>query len=304
MELAVSQGASVGGGQSVPQLPVYVLITPARNEAGSIEHTIQSVVAQSAPPMRWVIISDGSTDGTDEIVRRYSTAFSWIELVRMPERTERDFAGKVGAFNAGYEQVRNLPFDIVCNLDADVSFEPDLFEFLISRMAQNPRLGVAGAPFREGSFQYDYRYANIENVWGGCQLFRRDCFEGIGGYMPLKGGCIDHVAVVSARMRGWQTRTFTEKVVLHHRKMGTAESGLLKARFNMGVKDHSVGNHPLWELVRTIYQMKYRPYFVGGLALGWGYAWSMLSRRRIPISNELVDFVRREQMQRIKRLFA
>ena len=106
----------------------------------------------------------------------------------------------------------------------DVSFEPDLFEFLIGQMARNPRLGVAGAPFREGSFQYNYRYTNIENVWGGCQLFRRECFEGIGGYMPLKGGCIDHVAVVSARMQGWQTRTFTSKVVLHHRQMGTAFS--------------------------------------------------------------------------------
>ncbi len=281
----------------------YVLITPARNEAEFIDLTIRSIVAQTFRPLKWVIVSDGSTDQTEEIVKGYTEAYPWIQLLRMPERKERHFAGKVDAFNAGYEQVKDLNFDVVGNIDGDVSFEPDLFEFLIGQMAQTPRLGVAGAPFREGSFQYDYRYSNIENVWGGCQLFRRECFAGIGGYLPLKGGCIDHVAVVSARMQGWQTRTFTSKVVLHHRKMGTAQLGWLKAKFNMGAKDHSVGNHPLWELARTIYQMKNRPYIVGGLALGWGYAWSMLSRRRIAISNELVEFARREQMQRLTKRF-
>jgi len=281
----------------------YVLITPARNEAEFIDLTIRSIVAQTFRPLKWVIVSDGSTDRTDEIVQSYTEVHPWIQLLRMPERKERHFAGKVDAFNAGYEQVKDLNFDVVGNIDGDVSFEPDLFEFLIGQMAQFPQLGVAGAPFREGSFQYDYSYSNIENVWGGCQLFRRECFVGIGGYLPLKGGCIDHVAVVSARMQGWQTRTFTSKVVLHHRKMGTAQLGWLKAKFNMGVKDHSVGNHPLWELARTIYQMKNRPYIVGGLALGWGYAWSMLSRRRIAISNELVEFARREQMQRLTKRF-
>jgi poly-beta-1,6-N-acetyl-D-glucosamine synthase len=299
MELAVSQEVPAAGEQSALRLPAYVLITPARNEAQFIELTLRSMVAQTALPLRWVIVSDGSTDETDDIVRRYAADHPWIVLLRMPERAERHFAGKVHAFNAGYEQVKDLSFDIVGNLDGDVSFQPDHFEFLIARMAQNPQLGVAGAPFREGSFQYDYRYSNIENVWGGCQLFRRECFEGIGGYLPLKGGCIDHVAVVSARMHGWQTRTFTEKVVFHHRKMGTAQRGWLKARFNMGVKDHSVGNHPLWELARTIYQMKHRPFIVGGLALGWGYAWSMLSRRTIPLSSELVKFARREQLRRL-----
>jgi hypothetical protein len=159
---------------------------------------------------------------------------------------------------------------------------------------------VAGAPFREGSFQYDFRYSNIENVWGGCQLFRRACFSAIGGYMPIKGGCIDHVAVLSARMHGWQTRTFTERICTHHRVMGTALQGSLKAKFKQGVKDHFVGNHPLWEIFRTIYQMKHRPFVVGGLALGWGYFRSLLRRQEIPLSAELVAFVRQEQMQRLK----
>lgn len=280
----------------------YVLITPARNEAQFIELTLRSMVAQTAPPLRWVIVSDGSTDGTDDLVRKYAADHSWIVLLRMPEREERHFAGKVYAFNAGYEQVKNLQFDIVGNLDGDVSFEPDHFEFLIGKMADNPELGVAGAPFREGSFQYDYRFTNIENVWGGCQLFRRACFEGIGGYLPLKGGCIDHAAVISARMHGWKTRTFSEKVCAHHRPMGTALQGGLAAKFKFGVKDYSVGNHPLWELSRMFYQMTRPPLIVGGLMLGVGYAWSLIRRRRFLLSRDLVTFARREQMQRLKRV--
>jgi poly-beta-1,6-N-acetyl-D-glucosamine synthase len=281
----------------------YVIITPARNEEKFIELTLKSMAAQTYPPLRWVIVSDGSTDRTDGIVRNHADRYRWIEFVRMPERQERHFAGKVHAFNAGFERVKSLEFDVIGNLDADVSFEPEHFEFLLEKMQENPKLGMAGAPFREGTFQYDYRFSNIENVWGGCQLFRRECYEAIGGYLPLKGGCIDHVAVLSARMRGWQTRTFTEKVCTHHRQMGTAMQGVLKARFKIGVKDYTVGNHPLWELARTVYQMKYHPFVIGGLALGSGYVWSLVRRAQMPLSADLVAFVRREQMNRLKKFF-
>src|SRR5579863_5135395 len=111
------------------QIPTYVLITPARNEADFIELTIKSMVAQTVRPLKWVIVSDGSTDGTDEIVSKYIPENPWIELLRAPERKERHFAGKVYAFNLGHDRIKDLSVDIVGNLDADVSFEPDHFEF-------------------------------------------------------------------------------------------------------------------------------------------------------------------------------
>jgi biofilm PGA synthesis N-glycosyltransferase PgaC len=285
----------------MPALPTYVLITPARNEAEFIELTIKSVIAQTVSPLKWVIVSDGSTDGTDDIVAKYLPDYAWMELLRMPERRERSFAGKVHAFNAGYAQVNNLGPEVIGNLDADVSFEANHFELLLTKLAEDPRLGVTGTPFKEGSFQYDYRFTNIENVWGGCQLFRRECFEEIGGYLPVKGGCIDHIAVVSARMKGWKTRTFTDKVCHHHRVMGTAQQGGLMARFKLGAKDYSVGNHPLWEVFRAFYQMTKRPFIIGGLALASGYAWSLIRRVETPVSGDLVAFARREQMQRLGR---
>ena len=281
--------------------PTYVLITPARNEAQYIELTLQSMAEQIYRPLKWVIVSDGSTDGTDDLVRKYAADNPWIDLLRMPERTERHFAGKVHAFKAGYDKAKDLNPDVVGNLDADVSIEPDHFQYLLSKFAENPDLGVGGSPFKEGSRQYDYRFSNIENVWGGCQLFRRECYEAIGGYTPVKGGGIDHIAVVSARMKGWKTRTFTDKVCLHHRGMGTAQQGALKATFRQGSKDYSLGNHPLWELFRTLYQTKNSPLLVGGLALGAGYFWSMARKAEVSVSSDVVAFTRREQMQRLKK---
>lgn len=282
--------------------PTYIIITPARNEAQFIEQTVQSVIAQTVRPVKWLIVSDGSTDGTDEIVQVYSRDNPWIELLRMPDRTERHFAGKVHAFNAGYSRGKQFSPDIVCNLDADVTVAPDHFEFLIKKYQTDPKLGLWGAPFREGDFQYDYRYTNVENVWGGCQLFRRECYEEIGGYVPVKGGCVDHIAVLSARMKGWKTRTFTEKVCTHHRTMGTAQQSALKAKFRMGMKDYSVGNHPVWELSRAIYQLRNPPVLFGGIALFTGFAWAALTRAEVRVSDEMAAFSRREQMDRLQRL--
>src|SRR4051812_27063708 len=118
-------------------LPSYVLITPARNEAKFIELTLKSVIAQTVRPVAWVIVSDGSTDGTDALVQRYADQHPWISLVSLPERKERHFAGKVNAFNAGYSSVKGLPHDVVANLDADTSFEPDFFEFLLAKLASD-----------------------------------------------------------------------------------------------------------------------------------------------------------------------
>lgn len=282
------------------KLPTYVLVTPARNEAEFIELTLKSVVSQTVKPLKWVIVSDGSTDGTDEIVTRYSASHPWIELVRMPERRERHFAGKVHAFNAGYALVKDLEWDAIGSLDADISFDEEFFSFLLGKMNEDPALGLVGAPFKDSSM-YDYRFVSIEHVSGACQLFRKPCFAEIGGYVPVKSGGIDHVAVITARMKGWKTRTFTEKICLHHRKIGTAERGALAAKYRVGALDYALGGHPMWEIFRTVYQMSKKPYILGGLMLLAGYVVAAIRHDERPVSKELVEFRRREQMVRLKR---
>jgi glycosyltransferase involved in cell wall biosynthesis len=277
----------------------YVIVTPVRDEARYIDLTIKSMIAQTLRPLRWVIVSDGSTDGTDDIVRRYMARHSWIELLRMPERRERHFAGKAHAFNAGYQHLKALPFDVVGNVDGDVSFEADHFELLVARFTEDPRLGVAGSPFREGTYQYDYRFTSKDNVWGGCQFFRRECFDAIGGYTPLAGGGVDLVAVVTARMNGWHTRTYPERVCIHHRVMNSAMNKGLGRKFKWGQSDYRLGSHPAWELFRCIYQMSKRPYLVGGLLTLAGYYFALITQRPRSVSREFSKFRGREQMQHL-----
>lgn len=287
------------------KLPAYVVVTPARNEARSIESTIQSVVAQTVRPRKWVIVSDGSTDATDDIVKKYAAEHEWIELLRMPERDERHFAGKVYAFNAGQASVKELPYEVIASLDADITFEKDYFSYLLEKLAADATLGLVGTPFRETSNEtYDYRFVSMEHVSGACQVFRRECFEAIGGYIPVKGGAIDNIAVITARMKGWKTRTFTDKVCLHHRPMGTAQHSAILAKFKFGGKDYAIGNHPAWELFRAMYQMARKPVVLGGVALGAGYLWASIRRAERPVSRELMAFHRREQVERLRRFFA
>jgi glycosyltransferase involved in cell wall biosynthesis len=289
--------------QQHKHLPSYVLVTPARNEAALIEQTIRSVIRQTFLPLKWVIVSDGSTDGTDEIVKKYESEFKWIKLLRMPERTERHFSGKAHAFNAGYSEVEDLGFDIIGNLDADITFDEDYFSFLLGKFAQDPELGVAGTPFVEETVAYDYRYTNIDHVSGACQLFTRECFESIGGYVPLNVGGIDLVAVTTARMKGWKTRTFTEKTCQHHRKIGSSGNVFQKAPFQSGYHDYLMGVDPVWQFSRSVYQMGNRPFLIKGCALFSGYLWAMFRRVERPVSREFVDFRRRENRGRLKKFF-
>ena len=280
----------------------YALITPARNEERFIEGTIESVIRQTVLPRRWVIVSDGSTDRTDAIVRQYLDVHPWMTLVRRPAHLDRHFAAKVQCFNSGLEALPRDGYDVIGNLDADITLEKDHFEFLLNRFAEDPRLGVAGTPFVEGDVVYDYRFTNIEHVSGACQLFRRECFEAIGGYVPVAGGGIDWIAVTSARMKGWKTRTFLEKVCRHLRPMGTAAAGTYTALYRLGRKDYALGGHPLWEVCRATFQMTRKPYAVGGLALLAGYVSALVARMERPVSTELVRFHRAEQMRRLRRI--
>jgi hypothetical protein len=283
-----------------PQL-TYVLITPARNEAAFIEQTLSSVTRQTVLPLKWVIVDDGSTDATAAIVRRYLPMHPWIELLQMEERKDRSFAGKVFSFNAGYERVRGLDYDVIGNVDADTSFEDDHFEFLLARFQEDIDLGVAGTIFLEEGYRSDTdSFEGQSHVSGQCQLFRRRCFADIGGYTPHRAGGIDWMAVTTARMLGWKTRSFRDKAFFHHRRLGTAERSPFAAMFSYGEKDYYLGGHPLWQLFRVAYRMTKRPYVIGGIGLALGYGWAAARRMERPVSEPLMAFHRREQLLKLK----
>jgi glycosyltransferase involved in cell wall biosynthesis len=280
--------------------PSYVLITPARNEEIFIEKTIESVIHQTVLPVRWVIVDDASTDKTPDIVSRYLVRHPWMEMIRRPPRRDRSFAGKVHAFNAGYDRVKGLRYAILGNLDADISFEEDYIEFLLRKFSEDSGLGVAGTIFGEEGYSSERdSFEGHNHVAGGCQLFRARCFEEIGGFIPNEAGGVDWIAVTTARMMGWKTKSFREKSFLHNRHLGMAERNFLSANFSYGEKDYYLGGHPVWELFRVAYRITKQPYVVGGLALASGYGWAMLRGIRRPISKELMTFHRREQMRKL-----
>jgi glycosyltransferase involved in cell wall biosynthesis len=257
------------------------------------------MVAQKLLPERWVIVDDGSTDRTAEIVQSYTTRFPWIELVQRPPRVDRSFAGKVHAFNLGLERVSSVPFEVIGNLDADLSFAPDYLEFLMQKFSEDVRLGVAGTPFIENG--YDSAKDSFEgetHVAGGCQLFRRQCFEEIGGYIANPAGGVDWIAVTTARMRGWKTCSFPEKRFHHYRSLGTAERGMIASLFSYGEKDYYLGGSPVWQVFRVCYRGARHP--IAGCALLAGYLWAALRRVKRPVSPELMRFHRREQMKKLR----
>ena len=215
------------------------------------------MIGQTWLPCRWVIVSDGSTDGTDDIVREYVARHPWIELVRLPERAERNFAGKVGAFNAGYAQVRGLDYEVIGNLDADVSFDADYLEFLVGKCAADPQLGVAGTPYNEDHPEHDEQFENPTHVSGACQLFRRECFEEIGGLSACQFGWRRSDRPAERAGEGLADPSVRQRVCHHHRAVGGGTDAKPYRRlWARGAKDYRLGKQlSLFEVFRCVNQM-------------------------------------------------
>ncbi|MHC4943836.1 MAG: glycosyltransferase family 2 protein, partial [Planctomycetota bacterium] len=247
--------------------PKYVLITPTRNEEDFIDRTIQGIVEQTVKPVQWIIVSDASTDRTDDIVKAYAKKHPFIKLVRVEERNGRDFASKVFAFKRGYAQLNGVAYDYVGNLDADIYVEPDYYASVLAEFEGNEKLGLAGGvryDLYKGEFK---RYGKAANSVGGCvQLYRRACFEETGGFIPVKYGGEDAIAEIMARMRGWEVRSFPDRKIFHYRETGAMNRSVLTTRFREGIKDYLIGYHPLFEMLRCIFRINQkRPWFLGAL---------------------------------------
>jgi glycosyltransferase involved in cell wall biosynthesis len=282
----------------------YVLISSSRNEEKFIPLTLDSVTRQTQLPECWIIVDDGSTDRTGEIAESYEKIFPWITVIRNPRREGRSFAAKANNVNAAFAklEIDRVDFDIIGNLDTDTTFAPDYMEFLMQKFAADPRLGCAGTPFtQDGGYDSTKDSFEGENyVAGPIQLFRRQCFQEVGGYVANPAGGVDWIAVMMARLKGWTVRSFDDKRYHHHRSMGTAERTEVVALFSYGEKDYYLGGSPVWQLFRVTYRAAKKPYLVGALALFFGYFWAALRRVKRPISDELIKFHRADQMKKLK----
>lgn len=282
----------------------YVLITAAYNEERLIGNTLESVIAQTLLPKRWIIVSDGSTDHTDEIVQRYARKYPFIELYRITEQHARDFGAQVNAINLGYERVRHLEFDFIANLDADISFGPDYYATLTDRLAADETLGmVGGSIFEDHGHGFQPRLSNsVHSVAHAVQLFRRDSFEAIGGYVPLKYGGPDWVAEIKVRRLGMRVYSFPDLVVLHHRPAASA-GGFVRGWYRQGLMDYSLGSVPLFEFIKCVRRLREHPIGIGAFARFVAFVISYAVRAPRLMDSDFIEYLRREQWQRIWAIF-
>ena len=277
----------------------YALITAAYNEERFIEDTIQSVIAQDLLPAVWVIVSDGSTDRTDEIVRRYATRYSFIHPIRRERDQNREFASKVFALSVAVSSLPQVKVEFVGVLDADVSLDPNYFSELLKRFADDPGLGLAGGwYFEEVGGKYRPCWgSSSRSIPGGIQMFRQDCYRAIGGLLPIEYGGEDWYAEIMARKCGWSVRSFPDLHVRHLRITGTRGSRL-RYCYREGIMDFALGSHPLFEVVKIGKRITSQPYVLGALARLLGFLVAHASVERM-IPPDVVSFLRKEELARL-----
>ena len=288
----------------MPEEKRYALVTAAYNEERYVEELLRSVTAQTLLPLRWVIVSDGSTDRTEAIVRQYASQFDFIELFRIDDDHPRNFAAQVHAINAGLARLKGLDFDFIANADADVSFDPTYFSDLLRVFATEPKLGLAGGSvFERQDGEFKPRPDNRElSVAHATQCFRRECFESLGEcYLALPYGGADTYAEIRSRMNGWRVRSIAELRVFHHRPMGGA-SGWARGTFRQGRMDHSLGIHPIFEIGRLMLRVMARPFVLyAGMRLA-GFCFSYCRADKRMVSREFIRFLRDEETERVLQL--
>jgi len=278
--------------------PKYVIVSPVRNEEQFIEKTIKSVISQTVKPVEWIIVNDGSIDGTKQIIEKFVTKYNWIKIINKKDiGYDKLGSGVVEAFYVGYNQIANKDFDFIVKLDGDLSFESSYFEELLKRFAKNPKLGIAGG------FGYYPEKAKLIlekmpkfHVHGPTKVYRRKCWEGIGGLISQLNW--DAVDELKAQMTGWETKSFEELKFIHYRKTGSKD-GLIKGYFRHGHGAFLIGYHPLFMLLRGVYRMIHKPYIIGGLAMIWGYVSSYLRRMKQIDDPELIQYLRRQQINKL-----
>ena len=276
----------------------YVIITPARDEEKNVEATLRAVTSQTVLPSKWMIVDDGSTDKTAEIVESYTKRYPWIRLGRRANRGARKSGGGViEAFYDGYNTLHRNDWDYIVKLDGDLTFSPDYFEKCFEHFEADPKLGVGG-----GNIYHDFAgEKKVErnpkfHVRGATKIYRRACWEAIGGLFRAPGW--DTIDEVKANMLGWKSYSFDELNVVHHRLTGTAD-GLLRDRIKHGLACYISGYHPLFVAASCARRLLQKPYIAGSAAMCYGFIKGYCTRTPRVNDSRLIKYLRNQQLRRL-----
>jgi glycosyltransferase involved in cell wall biosynthesis len=278
----------------------YVIVSPVRNEAEYIQNTIESVVSQTVKPTLWIIVDDGSTDGTRRIIQEAAARHTWIKTVHRGDRGVR-LAGEgvMEAFYAGLEVVGTERWQYLAKLDGDVTFESDYFECCFARFAEEPKLGIVGGlvcNMVKGTLCPESKADPAFHVRGATKIYRRECWQGIGGLVQAVGW--DTVDELKANMLGWSTRTFSDIRIVHHRPAGAAY-GTWQNWVKNGLANYVAGYHPIFMLLKCISRVFKRPYGIAALGLWFGFCSGYAKRIRRVDDAPFRQYFRSQQLRRL-----
>src|SRR5689334_11342136 len=284
----------------MPSEKTYVVISPVRDEEAYLRFTIESMLAQTIRPAEWIIVNDGSTDGTAAIIDEYAAQHSWIRAVHRGNRGFRKAGGGVvEAFNDGYRALNTDDWQFVVKLDGDLTFEPDYFEKCLNNFHRDARLGIGGGVIcyiENGTKRIEF--CPEFHVRGATKIYRRECWDAIGGFWPAPGW--DTMDEVKANMLGWTTRSFGDLHLRHHRPTGAAD-GVWRNLLKNGQANYICGYHPMFMLAKCFRRLWQYPYLIGSVALLYGFLSGYF--RRIPQVNDrqTIIYLRRQQLGRLWR---
>lgn len=274
----------------------HVAIIPACNEASYIHRSLKTLLQQTVPPDRIIVVDDGSTDATPDIVHQLAVEHPSIRLLPGPGDKTRGYR-VVDVFNVGYNYICDLPFEFISKLDADILFPPHYYERLFCVFDADPSIAVAGGALYERIHGRLTRLRTPrDHVLGAVKTYRREVFDGMGGFVPVLGW--DIVDLVKVRTLGYRSQVVDDLSVTHLRRHGAA-TGILRGNVRMGRAAYIIGSHPLFAMARSIYRMLEPPYILGGAALGLGYIDAWLNATERLDDPELVSAVRSEQLYRL-----
>jgi len=282
----------------------YIIISPVRNEEKNIESTIQSVISQTVKPMKWIIVDDGSSDRTIDIVEKYTKNYDWISLLKLPDRGYYDLmtGGEIKAFYRGYETIKNEQYDFLSKLDGDISFNEYYYEDLFWQFQSNEKLGIAsGACYYQDNDTTILEKAHKRHVRGAARVYRKQCWDEIGGVIDNLGW--DVIDVYKARMLGWDTYNFEDIKMIHHVITWT-KGGLIHGRERAGRMAYLMGMYPLFFYLKAARELLRFPYIISACAYIRGYRKAFSKKEERVVSRELMAHIRKEQLDRIKSFFS
>lgn len=281
----------------------YIIISPVRDEEEYVAATIDSIVNQSVTPIEYILVDDGSTDRTAEIIKEAAKKHPWIRYVGRENRGERQVGpGVIEAFYDGHESIQSMEYDYLCKMDGDLTLETRYFETLLTKFETDPRLGSAsGKLFLDlGDGKLVEERIADESVLGGVLCYRKQCFEDVGGF--VRQVMWDGIAFHRCRMAGWRTRSFrdSELTIHDHRLMGSSQKSIYHGRLRWGWGQYFMGTHPLYILVVGAYRALERPYVIGGILIVLGYLKGWLTQTHRYDHPGFRESLQAWQMERIK----